>query len=264
MSFKWKWLLTTFVAQLMLGGIFTGIQYTHMGNVAETELQRTRDSFQAELTQAHRPGSTYSMDVVSSMVRDFYTRYKPTAVWIDSEDGVLYTLGEVPKSTDQVPPPLLSTISLPTPSHQLIILFDHHDVYRSRNDMVFYLTGVFLLSAIACSMILFGLSNTLSARLEDLRSKAMELQSGKIHSRIEVKGRDEISCLGAAFNSMAQAIEQQMKVMEENHANSEQRCHRHAAARQVGVSQRDREQRDRPPDERTEPRLCVSFCHRSR
>ncbi|MBU0784662.1 MAG: diguanylate cyclase [Gammaproteobacteria bacterium] len=220
MSFKWKWLLTTFVAQLMLGGIFTGIQYTHMANVAETELQRTRESFQAELTQAHRSGSTYSMNAVSSMVRDFYTRYKPTAVWIDSGDGVLYTLGEVPKSTEQLPPPLLSTIALPTLGHQLIILFDQHEVYRSRDEMVFYLVGVFLLSAIACSMILYGLGNTLSARLEDLRSKAMELQSGNIQSRIEVRGRDEISCLGAAFNSMAQAIEQQMKVMEENHANS--------------------------------------------
>jgi len=69
-------------------------------------------------------------------------------------------------------------------------------------------------------MILLGLSNTLSARLEDLRSKAMELQSGKIQSRIEVTGRDEISCLGAAFNSMAQAIELQMKAMEESHARS--------------------------------------------
>jgi diguanylate cyclase (GGDEF)-like protein len=220
MSFKWKWLITTFLAQLMLGGIFTGIQFFHMGQVAEAELQRTKESFRSELAQINRSGNTYSMNAVSSTVRGFYIRYNPAAVWINSEDGVLYTLGEVPDSAASLPVQLLSSISLPTPGHQLMILFDYEEVYRSRDEMVIYLVGVFILSAIACSMILFGLSNTLSARLEDLRNKAMELQSGKIQSRIEVKGRDEISCLGAAFNSMAQAIEQQMKVMEENHANS--------------------------------------------
>lgn len=220
MSFKWKWLISTFLAQLLLGGIFTGIQFVHMGNVAEHELERTREGFQSELTQSHRTNNTYSISAVSSMVRDFYTRHKPAAVWIHSEEGILYTLGEVPDTTASLPVPLLSSISLPTPGHQLMILFDPEEVYRSRDDMVIYLVGVFLLSAVACSMILLGLSTTLSERLEDLRNKAMELQSGNIQSRIEVKGRDEISCLGAAFNSMAQAIEQQMKEMEENHASS--------------------------------------------
>lgn len=220
MSFKWKWLLTTFVAQLMLGGIFTTIQYLHMGKVAERELLITQESFQAELTRTNMISDTYSQSAVSSLVRDFYTRYKPTAVWIRSENSVVYTLGEVPQSTEDLPAAMLAAFVLPNPGHQLMVLFDEQQVYRSRDEMVFYLVGVFLLSAIACAMILLGLSNTLSARLEDLRGKAIELQSGNIQSRIEVKGRDEISYLGSAFNSMAQSIELQMKAMEESHARS--------------------------------------------
>lgn len=220
MSFKWKWLLTTFAAQLMLGGIFVSIQYLHMGNVANKALQQTRESFQAELTRANLIGNTYSMNTVSSIVRDFYTRYKPVAVWITADNQLPLTLGQVPKALRDEDIALVSEFTLPTAGHTLSVMFDRTEVYRSRDEMVFYLVGVFLLSAIACAMILLGLSNTLSARLEDLRSKAMELQSGQIQSRIEVKGRDEISCLGAAFNSMAQAIEEQMRAMEASHARS--------------------------------------------
>jgi diguanylate cyclase (GGDEF)-like protein len=220
MSFKWKWLLTTFVAQLLLGGIFTGIQYVHMGKLAEQDLFRVQESFQSELTKAHLASHGHALNGLSSTVRDFYSRYKPAAVWVSKGNELVYAMGDVPDELTVPAAPLLSIFDLPASGQQLKVLFDENEVYRSRNDMLFYLAGVFLLSALACSMILLGLSNTLSARLEDLRSKAMELQSGKIQSRIEVAGRDEISCLGAAFNSMAQAIELQMKAMEESHARS--------------------------------------------
>ncbi|WP_341709235.1 diguanylate cyclase domain-containing protein [Limnobacter sp.] len=220
MSFKWKWLLTTFVAQLLLGGIFTTIQFIHMGKLAEQDLLRIQESFQSELTKAHLTNNSHSLNALSSIVRDFYLRHKPAAVWVNEGSEMPYAMGDVPDDLTEAASPLLSIFDLPNTGQQLKVLFDENEVYRSRNDMLFYLAGVFLLSALACSMILLGLSNTLSARLEDLRSKAMELQSGKIQSRIEVTGRDEISCLGAAFNSMAQAIELQMKAMEESHARS--------------------------------------------
>jgi len=220
MSFKWKWLLTTFVAQLLLGGIFTTIQYIHMGKLAEQDLLRIQESFQSELTKAHLANNSHSLNALSSIVRDFYSRHKPAAVWVNEGSEMAYAMGDVPDDLTPAATPLLSIFDLPNTGQQLKVLFDENEVYRGRNDMLFYLAGVFLLSALACSMILLGLSNTLSARLEDLRSKAMELQSGKIQSRIEVTGRDEISCLGAAFNSMAQAIELQMKAMEQSHARS--------------------------------------------
>ncbi|HEX4856584.1 MAG TPA: diguanylate cyclase [Limnobacter sp.] len=212
--------MTTFVAQLLLGAIFTGIQYLHMGQVARSELQKASESFQAELYRLETASQMYSMNTLSSVVRDFYTRYKPVAVWVDAGERVIYTLGEVPQLPAEFEDGLLAEFSLPTPQQQLKVLFDAHEVYRSRDDMVSYLAGIFLLSAVACTIILLGLSNTLSRRLEDLRAKAIELQSGNIQSRIVVNGKDEISCLGAAFNSMAQSIEEQMQAMEQSHARS--------------------------------------------
>ncbi|MFN7505269.1 MAG: diguanylate cyclase domain-containing protein [Limnobacter sp.] len=220
MSFKWKWLLTTFVAQLLLGGIFAAIQFTHMSKLAEKDLLLIQESFQAELTKAHLVKNSDSLNTLSSMVRDFYLRHKPTAVWVNEGSELTFAMGDVPKDRVMSDNPMLIIFDLPKAGRQLQVLFDDREVYRSRNDMLFYMVGVFMLSALACSMILLGLSNTLSARLEDLRSKAMELQSGKIQSRIKVAGRDEISCLGAAFNSMAEAIELQMMAMEESHARS--------------------------------------------
>lgn len=220
MSFKWKWLLTTFLAQLLLGSIFTAIQFFHMGNVAEAQLDQVRSGFQAELNRLEVGRQTYSMNTLSSVIRDFYSRYKPVSVWVHADGQQVYTLGDITELPEHVENGLLSTFSLPTPGHHLSVLFDSREVFRSRNDMVSYLAGIFLLGAVGCAIILLGLSNTLSRRLEDLRSKAMELQSGNIQSRILVTGRDEISCLGEAFNSMAQAIQAQMSAKEEAHARS--------------------------------------------
>ena len=84
MSFKWKWLLTTFVAQLLLGGIFTTIQYIHMSKLAEQDLLRIQESFKSELTKAHLANNSHSLNVLSSIVRDFYSRHKPAAVWVNA------------------------------------------------------------------------------------------------------------------------------------------------------------------------------------
>ena len=174
MSFKWKWLLTTFLAQLLLGGIFAGIQYWHMGNLAQAELQKNKESFRLEVVQDLQTASGYSTQALSSIVREIYLKYRPAAVWVQAENDVLFSLGEVPKGMEHVDALMLSSVELPKSSHQLQVLFDEREVYRSRDDMLFHMTSVFLLSAVACSLILLGLSNALLARLEDLRSKAMD------------------------------------------------------------------------------------------
>jgi diguanylate cyclase (GGDEF)-like protein len=220
MSFKWKWLLTTLLAQLMLGSIFAAIQYVHMGKLADQSLLSTSEVFKAELMQARISGGLKSKDKLSSLVRDFYSRYKPAGIWVQADSKMIYSIGDVPESLSDLNPTLFFTFDLPFPKHELMVLFDPDQVYQSRDEMVFYLVSVFFLSTVGCAMILYGLSNALSARLEHLRTKAMELQSGNIQSRIEIQGRDEISFLGEAFNSMAQSIEQQMRVMEESHARS--------------------------------------------
>lgn len=220
MSFKWKWLITTFVAQLVLGIVFISIQYVQLGKLAEQNLLNIGDVLQSELVNTQYPNNTYSIESVAAIAKKFNTKHKPLAIWISANGKSVLSIGNKPSNLPDLDSPLLASFKLPIDEHKLMVLFDKNEVYNSRHEMLFYLIGVFVISAVAFSMILFVLSNALSARLEDLRSKAMELQSGKIKSRIEVTGVDEISCLGSAFNSMAEAIEIQMQAMENNHARS--------------------------------------------
>lgn len=113
MSFKWKWLLTTFVAQLLLGGIFTTIQYIHMGKLAEQDLLRIQESFQSELTKAHLANNSHSLNALSSIVRDFYSRHKPAAVWVNEGSEMAYAMGDVPDDLTPAATPLLSIFDLP-------------------------------------------------------------------------------------------------------------------------------------------------------
>ncbi|HEX4916371.1 MAG TPA: diguanylate cyclase [Limnobacter sp.] len=220
MSFKWKWLITTFIAQVLLGGIFTAIQYVHMTRLAQDGVDSMAQSIEPELVRLFPRGAVEDIPALSALIRDLYTRYSAHAVWVHGQEGVLVSLGGRSSEQDLAYPNLNMSLPMPGGRMSLGMQLDAATVYSNRDDMVFYLGGVFLLSAFACALILMGLSNTLLARLEDLRSKAAELQAGHIQSRIEVRGRDEISCLGAAFNNMAQAIESQMKAMELNHARS--------------------------------------------
>ncbi|HEX4879231.1 MAG TPA: diguanylate cyclase [Limnobacter sp.] len=220
MSFKWKWLITTFFAQVLLGGIFAAIQYVHMTRLAQDDVSKIAHALQPEIMRQFPKGVSAQHPALPTLVRDLYTRHAAQAVWIERDGQAVSNLGGRDPAIESRHPAL--TVTLPMPESELVLglQLDPDNVYRNRNDMVFYLLGVFLLSAVACALILLGLSNTLLARLEDLRIKASELQAGHIHSRIEVRGRDEISCLGAAFNNMAQAIESQMNAMELNHARS--------------------------------------------
>ncbi|HEY1059343.1 MAG TPA: diguanylate cyclase [Limnobacter sp.] len=224
MSFKWKWLLTTFVAQLFMGALFASIQYMHLSKVALQDVDRFNFELRQELNRVQNGRNSYSRDALTSVVRNFHSKHRPAGVWIEYQGKRLFEFGDLFQTANPVPQAesaLQEAFSLPTPGHVLWVRYDPDEVYRARNDMVVFVLGVFALSAVACGLMLLSLSRALSARLEDLRVKALELQSGLIHSRIEITGRDEISDLGVAFNRMAQAIEEQMLAMEASHAKSE-------------------------------------------
>lgn len=207
-----------------MGVIFAGIQYVHMSKVALDGLEQVDFEFAQAVAKVQTGQNLYSRELLNSAVRDFYSRYRPQAVWVQTQKGRLYEFGDLgtegpARQTTRVD--LLRSFALPAQGHILWVQYDPSEVFRSRDEMVVFVLGVFFLSAIACALILLSLSKALSARLEDLRMRALELQAGFVHSRIEVKGRDEISDLGAAFNSMANSIESQMLAMEESHAKSE-------------------------------------------
>jgi diguanylate cyclase (GGDEF)-like protein len=224
MSFIWKWLITTFLAQVFMGLIFAGIQYVHLTQVALNSLEQVDFEFSQELAKVQTARGGYSRELLVSAVREFYSHQRPLSVWVQAPQGRLYEFGDLGAegiTRELMNIDLLRSFSLPTKDHILWVQYDPNEVFRSRDEMVVFVLGIFLLSAVACALILLSLSKALSARLDDLRMKALDLQAGLIYSRIDVKGRDEISDLGAAFNSMANSIESQMQAMEESHAKSE-------------------------------------------
>ena len=227
MSFKWKWLITTFIAQLLIGSIFASIQFKHMTNEAMKDVDDSTANIQLELGRAVASLKDNSPKSWQVIARQLYTRYSAKTVWVTESGKIEYVVRDKDKSKEtedystlSPDPALLRSFTVPNSKRGITIQFDKDYVYQSRNDMAIYLVGVFGLSAFACAMILLGLGNALSSRLEQLRVKAICLQAGDTKSRIEVSGRDEISCLGLAFNSMANAIEEQITAMEKTHAHS--------------------------------------------
>ncbi|HEX4842094.1 MAG TPA: diguanylate cyclase [Limnobacter sp.] len=220
MSFKWKWLITTFLAQVLLGGILAAIQYVHMTRLAHQEVEKITQAVQTELIRQFPTGGDTHLPELSGLIRELYTTHSAHAVWIQRGSQTIVSLGTRSPAQDAAYPMLSISMPMPGGHLDLGLQLDAGAIYSNRDDMAFYLVGVFLLSAFACALVLMGLSNTLLARLEDLRAKAQALQAGHVDSRIDVRGRDEISCLGSAFNNMAQSIESQMRAMELNHARS--------------------------------------------
>ena len=217
MSFRWKWLLMTFLAQLLLGGIFTSIQYYHLSEDGQRQITLEHDVLIAELGALPLLQPLDGGSGIQRKVTGFFNHYGPLFMRVHVEGSEVFKLGEMPSQPD----PLMTKRIQPEGANWAVeVVFNPDLIYADRNDAVFFLAGVFLLGAISCSFILLALSGTLSARLETLRLKAHELQEGNIKSRVDVVGRDEISYLGAAFNNMADAIEMQMTAMEEAHARS--------------------------------------------
>jgi len=217
MSFRWKWLLMTFFAQLLLGGIFTSIQYYHLSEDGQRQITLQHDVLAAELGGLSLLQAQNEVDEIRRKVGGFFNQYRPLGMRVSLNHVEVFQFGEMPPQLDLL---MFRTIEPRATDWMVEVAFDPEQIYADRNDAAFFLAGVFLLSAVSCSFILLALSGNMSSRLETLRFKAHELQEGNIKSRVNVVGRDEISFLGAAFNNMADAIEMQMTAMEEAHARS--------------------------------------------
>ncbi len=207
----------TFFAQLLLGGIFTSIQYYHLSEDGQRQITLEHDVLAAGLSAVSLLQPQNEAAEMRRKVTGFFNQHRPLGVRVYLEGNDVFQLGEMPAEID----PLMARVIQPQGTGWRVeVVFNPALIYADRNDAVFFLAGVFLLSAVSCSFILLALSGTLSARLETLRLKAHELQEGRIKSRVVVEGRDEISYLGATFNNMADAIEMQMKAMEDAHTRS--------------------------------------------
>ncbi len=219
MSFKWKWIVTTFLTQIFFGLIFTGIQFQHMTAAAIEAMHGNVATMQLELGNLLSKSKSKREDVIRQYLQAVMLKQDLVyAALLSSSGKPMVTLGEFtePRPSSLVSSSLVNSFATPGGGERIELEFDSDDVFGERDHFIIFLVGSFALSAFACSLVLLGLGNALTARLTELRLKAGAIQSGDTSVRIDVKGKDELSCLGWAFNNMAEAIELQISLMEEN------------------------------------------------
>ncbi len=70
-----------------------------------------------------------------------------------------------------------------------------------------YQLGAFLLLLLILSLISVVLSDSITKRIKELRSKMKRVEQGDFGVSVHLKGRDEISYMGSAFNKMVERLD---------------------------------------------------------
>lgn len=219
MSFKWKWIVTTFLTQIFFGLVFSAIQFQHMTETAIEGMHGAVAGMQVELGDAVSKAGKNPDETIRQFLRASMLKQDLAFAALYSHDNKpLLAMGDAisPRLNQPGSDALVNSFTLAGGDKRIEVEFDPDVIFAKRNHFVFFLVGAFVLSAFACGLVLLGLGNALTARLTELRLKAGAIQSGDTSVRIDVKGKDELSCLGWTFNNMAEAIELQIKLMEEN------------------------------------------------
>lgn len=224
MSLKWKWLLTAFLTQLFVGGVFISIHFHHLGQVADDRLQVLFNQIEQDVKNrtAIRGGAAVDK-FLQNLARQIYLQYAPAAIAINEGSQEVARIGgerDAGLFKSMKPGTMLSTSGMfvktfrfDNQRYQFWVVIDKSDVYNERDRSVLFVAQVLLLSAVASSLMLLGLSHTLSSRLFRLRDKAIALQTGQSGVRMEVTGKDEITVLSRAFNEMADSIESNIRTL---------------------------------------------------
>ncbi len=85
--------------------------------------------------------------------------------------------------------------------------------YYLRSGLITFLIAT--LATLVVGLILFFI---LTNRLRRINAGVRDFKEGKLESRIEIRGKDELSQLGTAFNEMAQSIEEGIAELTESEA----------------------------------------------
>lgn len=227
MSLKWKWLLTAFLTQLFVGGVFISIHYHHLGEVADVGLLNSFEQIEQDVKNRTLIKSGGPSDkFLQNLGRQIYQQYAPTAIAINDGKLEVVRMGgerDFSQLKNATPGTLMSakglfvkTFQFDSQRYQFWVVMDKSEVYHERDRSVLFVAQVLLLSAVASSLMLLGLSHTLTSRLFRLRDKAMALQTGQSGVRMEISGRDEITVLGRAFNEMADSIESHINTLNDS------------------------------------------------
>lgn len=149
----------------------------------------------------------------------FWYSYMPRSVRFDhqmaaiqaGESGLFYSHG---KDSDYLL--LASTLQNSSPELWLVSAYDIHSLYTERDRQLrqyLWLEGAVLVFAGAAAWLL---ARFLTAPLRSLENAACSIAAGQYDQRVELPvGEDEIALLGRSFNTMADAVQDNMAALAE-------------------------------------------------
>lgn len=103
-----------------------------------------------------------------------------------------------------------------------ILLYKYHEIFKSyRNELSFSLklisriiliTGI--IGIIVGTIIAYQITNSISNPINKLKNAASEMSRGNLNEQIKITGKDEISELSLAFNSMSSSLKKNFEDQE--------------------------------------------------
>lgn len=99
---------------------------------------------------------------------------------------------------------------------RIVTVNNVNNIAEARNQMVYILFVILLLSLIVTTFISIYISKRITSPLNKLKDSMLKLESGDFNTKVEVKGQKEVVRLSNSFNSMIDEIRSLMdKVVEE-------------------------------------------------
>ena len=110
---------------------------------------------------------------------------------------------------------IVSRESLETNTYYFLTITDMEDVFTMHKDMLNSVRIIGMVGAVVIAAILLIVVKLLLNPLQKINEGTRAIAQGEYHRRIPEKGKDEISELAHNMNQMAQAVEQNIRALED-------------------------------------------------
>lgn len=97
--------------------------------------------------------------------------------------------------------------------YHLVFVQDISGLYKDIKSQVFFSFGIWGGAALCSVLVIFLLTRKILSPLKELQQAAKDISNGELTRRVESYTKDEIGLMAAAFNSMAERIENQMMAL---------------------------------------------------
>ena len=133
-------------------------------------------------------------------------------------EDLLSVVAERGESYMQIKGEYLSVMSketLETNTYYFLTVTDMEDVFTMHRDMLNSVRIISMVCAVVIAVILLAVVKMLMNPLQKINEGTRAIAQGEYHRRVPEKGKDEISELAHNMNQMAQAVEQNIRALED-------------------------------------------------